>query len=118
VLDMGTQVKILNLARDVIELSGYQVGRDIDIVFSGLRPGEKLYEEIFVGTELYSRTEHEKVFTARESNGPAAQRAVFDEQVDELIALARAGDSQNARRKLREIVPEFAGASSPAGSST
>lgn len=59
-LDMGQPVKIVDLAKDLIRLSGYEVGKDIDISFTGLRPGEKLYEELFIPGEKYDRTEHEK----------------------------------------------------------
>lgn len=67
-LDMGEPVKILDLARDMIELSGLQVGRDIDIAFVGLRPGEKLFEELFLPGEQYDRTSHEKIFIARNAS--------------------------------------------------
>jgi len=60
-LDMGEPVKILDLAKDLIRLSGYEVGKDIDIVYTGLRPGEKLFEELFLPGEKYERTEHEKI---------------------------------------------------------
>ncbi|MCU0494637.1 MAG: polysaccharide biosynthesis protein, partial [Chloroflexaceae bacterium] len=63
-LDMGEPVKIVDMARDMIELSGLEVGRDIDIVYTGLRPGEKLFEELFVPGESYERTIHEKIFIA------------------------------------------------------
>ena len=59
--DMGEPVKIVDLATDLIQLSGYEVGKDIDIVYTGLRPGEKLFEELFIPGEKYERTEHEKV---------------------------------------------------------
>ncbi len=61
-LDMGEPVKIVDLARDVIELSGLEVGRDIEIVFTGIRPGEKLYEDLFAPGQTYQRTAHEKIF--------------------------------------------------------
>jgi FlaA1/EpsC-like NDP-sugar epimerase len=67
-LDMGEPVKILDLARDMIELSGLQVGRDIDIAFVELRPGEKLFEELFLPGEQYDRTSHEKIFIARNAS--------------------------------------------------
>lgn len=59
--DMGNPVKIVDLATDLIRLSGYQVDRDIQITFTGLRPGEKLYEELFIPGEKYERTQHEKI---------------------------------------------------------
>jgi FlaA1/EpsC-like NDP-sugar epimerase len=67
-LDMGEPVKIVDLARDMIELSGLEVGRDIDIVFTGIRPGEKLYEELFIPGEVYQPTVHEKIFIAGNSS--------------------------------------------------
>src|SRR5205085_7885575 len=67
-LDMGEPVKIVDLARDLIELSGLEVGRDIDIVFSGLRPGEKLFEEMFTPGEHFEPTRHEKVLIARNAS--------------------------------------------------
>ena len=60
-LDMGEPVKIINLAEDLIRLSGYEVDKDIKIVFTGLRPGEKLFEELFISGEHYERTQHEKI---------------------------------------------------------
>jgi FlaA1/EpsC-like NDP-sugar epimerase len=59
--DMGNPVKIVDLAADLIRLSGYEVDRDIKITFTGLRPGEKLYEELFIPGEKYERTQHEKI---------------------------------------------------------
>lgn len=67
-LDMGEPIKIVDLARDMITLSGLQVGRDIDIEFRGVRPGEKLYEELFVAGEEYQRTIHQKIFIARNAS--------------------------------------------------
>lgn len=62
VLDMGEPVKIVDLARDLIKLSGLQEGKDIEIVFSGMRPGEKLYEELSMVSESRIRTTHHKIF--------------------------------------------------------
>jgi FlaA1/EpsC-like NDP-sugar epimerase len=64
VLDMGEPVKIVDIARDLITLSGLEIGKDIDIAFTGIRPGEKLFEEIFTPNEQYERTRHEKIFIA------------------------------------------------------
>ena len=67
-LNMGQPVKIVDLARDLINLSGYEVGQDIDIVFTGLRPGEKLYEELLVEGEEYNSTTHEKVLVVKNAS--------------------------------------------------
>ena len=61
-LDMGEPVKIVDLARDMIELSGLEVSTDIEIVFAGMRSGEKLFEEPFVKGESHNRTRHEKIY--------------------------------------------------------
>ena len=61
VLDMGEPIKIVDLARDLIRLSGLDEGTDIEIEFTGIRPGEKLYEEVFFGHEDVRSTHHPKV---------------------------------------------------------
>ena len=67
-LNMGQPVKIVDLARDLIHLSGYEVGKDIEIVFTGLRPGEKLYEELLILGEEYQPTPHEKVLVVKNAS--------------------------------------------------
>lgn len=64
VLDMGEPIKIVDMARDLIELSGLEPGKDIDIKFTGLRPGEKLFEELLTAEEGTSTTKHEKIYVA------------------------------------------------------
>lgn len=64
VLDMGKPIKIIDLAKDIIRLSGYEVEKDIKIVLTGLRPGEKLFEELFIPGEVYEKTIHEKILIA------------------------------------------------------
>jgi len=122
VLDMGQPIKIVDLARDLIELSGYQVGRDIDIVFTGLRPGEKLFEELFLESEAYQRSPHARIFIARNGHHPApalpngGPAATLEQQIDALIEAARRGDADEVRRRLKVLVPEYnpPGAPSPA----
>jgi len=70
VLDMGEPVKILDLAKRMISLHGYRPGIDIDIAFIGLRPGEKLYEELFNTEEIIEKTRHAKINRAVSTNGP------------------------------------------------
>jgi FlaA1/EpsC-like NDP-sugar epimerase/EAL domain-containing protein (putative c-di-GMP-specific phosphodiesterase class I) len=67
-LNMGEPVKIVDLARDLIELSGYEVGKDIEIVFTGLRPGEKLYEELLNAGEEYQTTKHPKLLVVKNAS--------------------------------------------------
>ncbi len=67
-LNMGEPVKIVDLAKELIRLSGYEVNKDIDIVFTGLRPGEKLFEELFISGENYEPTQHEKLFVVKNAS--------------------------------------------------
>lgn len=104
-LDMGEPVRISQLAQDLIELSGLQVGRDIKIVYSGLRPGEKLFEEMFKPDEDYMRTEHQKIFIA-----PNASQIIpnaLDAAVDQLIEYALLDQPADIFNQLTRILPEY-----------
>lgn len=107
VLDMGERVKIVDLARDLITLSGLQPDRDIEIKFVGVRPGEKLQERLFVDGEDYETTQHEKVFVFRGQlplRGEALYRAVRH-----LVHLAEQGRPETEIWKaVQAIVPECA----------
>jgi FlaA1/EpsC-like NDP-sugar epimerase len=109
VLDMGQPVRIADLAHDLIELSGYQVGRDIEIQYTGLRPGEKLFEELFLQSEDYHRTQHSHVFVAHpESFLPKGSLAVdVSHQVDYLIEAASKGQRDQIETWLKILVPEY-----------
>ncbi|MFH1476670.1 MAG: nucleoside-diphosphate sugar epimerase/dehydratase [Verrucomicrobiota bacterium] len=115
VLDMGAPIKIVDLARDLIELSGKAVGRDIEIVFTGLRPGEKLFEELFRDGENYRRTCHAKIFVADGKlstagspvPGENADEVDLNRLVDQLLQTAAKGQSQEIRRLLQTIVPNY-----------
>lgn len=104
-LDMGEPVKVVDLARDLIALSGLEVDRDIEIVFSGIRPGEKLYEEMFTDRERYRRTEHAKVLVA--TNAGHFVPACLERTLTTLLAAAWANDSPAVRLGLQELVPEY-----------
>jgi len=105
VLDMGEPVKIVDLARDLIELSGLEVGRDVEIQFSGVRPGEKLYEELFVPGEQYHRTHHEKIFIA--GNASSFVPADLEESLSGLAASAARHDTEAIIRGLQNLIPEY-----------
>jgi FlaA1/EpsC-like NDP-sugar epimerase len=106
VLDMGEPVKVVDLARDLIRLSGLQEGHDVEIRFTGLRPGEKLYEELFFSAENALPTAHAKVLRARN----AALRLDGKTTVDDLIAASqRCAPAAELRRQLKSIVPEYTG---------
>jgi FlaA1/EpsC-like NDP-sugar epimerase len=110
-LDMGEPVKIVDLARDMIRLSGYEEGTDIQIEFTGIRPGEKLFEEMFFSHEVAEPTEHPKILRAR--NGQAEYGTSQD--IQRLIDAARSGaDDARLRRMLHEIVPDFTNGSAGA----
>jgi len=108
VLDMGEPVKIRFLAEQMIQLVGKVPGRDIEIVYSGLRPGEKLFEELFYEQEEYSPTGHEKILLARD---PRADWAVFHEQLARMEELCAGYDEAEMESLLYDIVPELAAAS-------
>jgi FlaA1/EpsC-like NDP-sugar epimerase len=104
-LDMGEPIKIADLARDMIELSGLEVGHDIDIVFTGSRPGEKLYEELFVPGEEYYRTQHEKIFIAR--NASTFVTEDLDEALYRLFQAAQQNDITHILRALHILIPQL-----------
>ena len=105
-LDMGEPVKILNLAEELIRLSGFRPYEDIEIVFSGLRPGEKLYEELLLAGEGVQPTSHEKICVARSM---AVDAARLDEQLERLYQAVVAMDLNGVITNLQSIVPEFKG---------
>jgi FlaA1/EpsC-like NDP-sugar epimerase len=109
---MGTPVRIVDLARDLIRLMGKEPGSDIEIEFTGLRPGEKLYEELLTGGEDVVRTEHERIMVLRSNgmNGFKSRKELrlwLDRKIGELEALAVQMNGDAIRSKLREIVPEY-----------
>jgi len=113
VLDMGEPVKIVDLARDLIELSGLELGRDIEIVYTGLRPGEKLYEELFIEGESYSRTRHAKIMVARAGSAaaPEMNTSEFEALIDALLQAAQLGQPEAVRAGLQGLVTNYLPAS-------
>jgi len=112
VLEMGTPVKIAQMAEDLIRLCGKRPGTDIEIVFTGLREGEKLYEELITQDEGITRTAHEKILVLRPNghgkhsslSNPASR---LEEQLQALYLQAKRLDGSAIRQTLQEIVPEF-----------
>ena len=104
VLDMGRPVKILELAENMIRLSGYEPYRDIDIIETGLRPGEKLYEELLIKTEELDRTDSSMIFIERDK--PQAMEAIA-QKLDVLRQAVETGDNERVRQALHEVVPTF-----------
>ncbi len=97
-LDMGKPVKIFDLAHDLVHLSGLEVDKDIEIVFTGLRPGEKLFEELYATGDNIGRTAHEKIFIVH--NG--VQPPIPDHQLQELTDAAVAG-----QERLRHLIVDM-----------
>jgi len=112
VLEMGTPVKIADMARDLIRLMGREPDQDIEVVFTGLRPGEKIREELITDEEGVVPTRHAKIMVLQRNGQELShhesgdQRALLD-QVDDLVRAAASQDGEHIRRKLREIVPEY-----------
>lgn len=104
VLDMGEQVKILDLAENLIRLAGFLPYKDIPIVFTGLRPGEKLYEELLLSEEGVTETENKKIFIG---NLKGVDKEELFEQIAELKALAFSNDRQKTVDKIISMVPTF-----------
>jgi len=104
ILDMGVPIKIDDMARDLIRLSGFEPDVDIEIEYIGLRPGEKLYEELITEGEGIVPTEHEKIMVLR---GGACDQAVLNGAIDELARMAYEQDVEGIISKLKEIVPEY-----------
>lgn len=104
VLDMGDPVRIVELAEQMIRLAGKRPYEDIDITFTGLRPGEKLYEELFHDTEASKPTSNA---TIRLATPRTADQVALARAIDELTAAARSNDDARCRASLQRLVPEY-----------
>lgn len=104
-LDMGTPVKIIEMARDLIRLSGFEPDVDIKIEFIGLRPGEKLNEELIGENENARATPHPKILSLKSE---ACNLELLNGQIRELASLSRLHDPARIRYKLQEIVSDYA----------
>ncbi|MBX7047056.1 MAG: polysaccharide biosynthesis protein [Ignavibacteria bacterium] len=105
VLDMGKPIKIIDLAHDMISLSGYKPGEEIKIVTTGLRPGEKLYEELFITGEEYGRTVHKKIFIA--SNASSMIIDNIENTAETLISYTDTHNDDIVVNYLKESLVEF-----------
>jgi FlaA1/EpsC-like NDP-sugar epimerase len=103
VFDMGESVRIIDLAHKMIQLSGLEVGKDIQIKITGLRPGEKLYEELLAAEENTIPTHHPQILKAK-NREEINSRLIA---IDELITLFEDQDNITIVKKMKEIVPEF-----------
>ena len=103
-LNMGEPVRILDLASDLIRLSGLEPGVDIEIVFTGVRPGEKLFEELLTAEEGAEATKYQKIFVARNSGLPDAE---FTQLLERLFDAARKRDSAEIHLALKSLIPTY-----------
>jgi FlaA1/EpsC-like NDP-sugar epimerase len=104
ILDMGTPVKIVDMARDLIRLSGFEPDVDIKIEYVGLRPGEKLFEELITSGEGIVPTSHEKIMVLR---GKTCDQERLNAVIEELTKLALEQNGAGIRAKLQEIVEDY-----------
>jgi FlaA1/EpsC-like NDP-sugar epimerase len=104
ILDMGTPIKINDMARDLIRLSGFEPDVDIKIEYVGLRPGEKLYEELITEGENIVPTSHEKIMVLK---GIECDLQLLNGKIDGLAVCATAQDGEKIKLKLKEIIPDY-----------
>ena len=104
VLDMGEPIRILELAEDMIRLSGMEPYRDIDIVEVGLRPGEKLYEELLIRTEELDKTDNDLIFIERDKR---LDRAQIERKLDILREAVATGSNHRVREALMKVIPTY-----------
>lgn len=104
ILEMGEPVKIDNMARDLIRFSGFEPDVDIKIIYTGLRPGEKLYEELMTGQENVITTGHKKIMVL---NSARIDMGILKDRLEKLKVEARNRNVVNIKNLLKEIVPEY-----------
>ncbi len=104
ILEMGTSVKIVDMARDLIRFSGLEPDKDIKIEYIGLRPGEKLYEELITEGENILPTRHQKIMVLA---GQTCEQNRLNEDIDRLVVSAKAQDAATIKTLLKKIVPEY-----------
>ena len=104
VLDMGAPVKILELAENLIKLSGFIPYRDIEIKFTGLRPGEKLYEELLMDEEGIQQTANRKIYVGAPLK---LNKNTFFDHLSALKEIAYSNNSENLVQALIDMVPTF-----------
>jgi FlaA1/EpsC-like NDP-sugar epimerase len=119
VLDMGEQIKVLDVAQNLIRLSGFVPGHEMPIRIIGLRPGEKLFEELVGGGEELEPSRIDKIFRVRRTEGLDLERLA--DHIEALVGMALLGESKEVLRGLKRIVPTFdpgvtATTESPSGS--
>lgn len=112
ILEMGTPIKITQMAEELVRLSGKTPGEDVEIIFTGLREGEKLYEELITHDEGVVSTKYEKIMVLRSNgwNGKKNQAGFslwLNEALEDLYRIVRTHDAHAIKTKLKEILPEY-----------
>jgi len=110
IFDMGESVKIIDLAKQMLKLSGLELGRDIQIVFTGLRPGEKLYEELLANKENTLPTNHSRILKAKVRTYEWNE---IESKINELVGIYDFQNNDRAVRLMKELVPEYVSMNSP-----
>ena len=105
-LEMGKPIKVLDLAKDLIKLSGLEPEQDIPIVFTGLRPGEKLYEELRSIGENVIPSEHKKIMILDNKN-QAIEWKLFKPDINDLVLVAEKFDIDKIQSKLSKLLPDY-----------
>ena len=103
-LEMGAQIRIADMARDLIRLYGLEPDRDIPIEFVGLRPGEKLYEELITEDEWIVSTDHQKIRVWKENPFNSVE---INRLIDELLSVTKTFHVDLIKKRLKKIVPEY-----------
>jgi FlaA1/EpsC-like NDP-sugar epimerase len=109
IFDMGKSIRIADLAKNMIKLSGLALGKDIQIIFTGLRPGEKIFEELLADKETTLPTHHEKIMIARVRE---YDFNTIEKEVEDLIKLFKTQNNEAIVRKMKNILPEYQSANS------
>src|SRR5207245_11705071 len=110
----GEPSRIADMARDLVRLSGLEPGQDIDIVFTGVRPGERLKEELWNGAEDMEPTAQDKLMVVRRRGSDGPDLSMLLSQLSEMEALAKAAETHDLVRALRRAVPEYQPSTAPA----
>lgn len=110
IFDMGESVKIVDLAKQMIKLSGLELGRDIQLVYTGLRPGEKLYEELLANKENTMPTHHPRILIGKVRTYDWEEVQL---KIQELVNLYDFQDNKRAVKVMKELIPEFISQNSP-----
>ncbi|MBC2741991.1 MAG: polysaccharide biosynthesis protein [Desulfosarcina sp.] len=114
ILNMGTPIKISDMARDLIKLAGKKPDSEVKIKYTGLRPGEKLYEELIIEGEGIVKTGHDKIMVLKKGhacktsiNEDLLDATCIDDKINDLLKLAGNHDAKGIKNKLKELVPEY-----------